>query len=171
MTHVQLKGWRINPQAVAPVQATAHSACWDLAACLTDTDHVQVLNSWNEAHTRVVKDSCITLFGGERALIPTGWVFDIPVSHSMRLHARSGLAWKQGICLANSEGVIDADYVKETFVAVWNTTDQSHTIRHGDRISQMEIVPMCEFQFDVTDQRPEPKSDRVGGFGSTGVHS
>ncbi len=168
---IKLSGYRCNPHAVVPVQATAHSACWDVSACLSESDHVQVLNSWNESHTRVVQNGQITLFGGERALIPTGWIFDIPVNHSMRLHPRSGMAWKYGICLVNAEGIIDADYVKETFVALWNTTDKAHVLSHGDRVAQMEIVPMSDFTFDVIPLTPEPKSDRVGGFGSTGIQS
>jgi dUTP pyrophosphatase len=89
----------------------------------------------------------------------------------MRLHPRSGLAWKQGISLANAEGVIDADYIQETFVCVLNMTDVSHVIKHGDRIAQLELVPVWDLRFEEVDVAPSQKTDRQGGFGSTGVHT
>lgn len=168
---ILLQGTRTNAQAVLPKRATAQAACWDLSACLVDGDRIQVYNSWNEYATRIVNQQQVTLFGGERALIPTGWIFDIPESHSMRLHPRSGLAWKQGISLANAEGVIDSDYTQETFVLLCNTTEVQHVISHGDRISQMELVPVCEFAFNEQAEAPHVKTDRQGGFGSTGISS
>jgi len=166
---ILLQGTRTNAQAVTPKQATTQAACWDLSACLTDGDRVQVYSAWNEYTTRVVSQQQFTLFGGERALVPTGWIFDIPEGYSMRLHPRSGLAWKQGITLANAEGVIDSDYTQETFVLLYNSTETQHVINHGDRISQLEIVSVCEFAFNEQAQAPDVKTDRQGGFGSTGI--
>lgn len=166
-----LKGFKTKPQAVPVKRATTGSACWDLTACLTNTDKIQVIDSWNETRARVVQEGQFTLFGGERALMPTGWIFDIPDNHSIRIHPRSGMSWKQGICLANAEAVIDADYTQETFVLLWNTTEMQQVINHGDRIAQMELVPVYELQFEETTTPPQPKTDRQGGFGSTGVSS
>lgn len=160
-----------HASAVMPKRATAQSACWDVSACLMDGDRIQVYNAWNEYSTRIVSDQQFTLFGGERALIPTGWIFDIPVGCSMRLHPRSGLAWKQGISLANAEGVIDSDYTQETFVLLCNQTDKQNVISHGDRIAQFELVRDLEFSVTVLDQPPQQKTLRDGGFGSTGVQS
>ena len=168
---ILLQGVRTQPQAKPPRRATTESACWDVYACLVAGMKVQVNNEWNEHATRTVTDSQITLFGGERALIPTGWIFDIPLGHSVRLHPRSGLAWKQGVSLANSQGVIDSDYVEETFVCLYNMTEVQHVIHHGDRLAQMEITPVCDFVFREHDQTPAVKTDRQGGFGSTGIHT
>jgi dUTP pyrophosphatase len=168
---ILLQGVKTQPQAVEIRRATAQSACWDVSACLVDGEKVQVQNTWNEYATRIVSNSQITLFGGERALVPTGWIFDIPTGFSMRLHPRSGSAWKQGISLANAEGVIDADYVQETFVLLINHTDVQHVISHGDRIAQLEITPVCDFVFNEQSQAPAVKTDRQGGFGSTGIQA
>lgn len=164
-----LKAWRLWPQAEAPLQATEQSACWDLRACLVDDQKVEFINEWNERSSRVVTNQSITLFGHERMLMPTGWVFDIPMGYSMRVHARSGMAWKQGICLANSQGVIDSDYVEQTYVMLHNTTEVSWVINHGDRIAQLELLKTNAFDLQVTSERPTIKSSRLGGFGHTGV--
>ena len=168
---ILLQGTRTNSQAVAPKRATAQAACWDVSACLMDGDRIQVYNAWNEYSPRVVTQQQFTLFGGERALVPTGWIWDIPAGYSMRLHPRSGLAWKQGITLANAEGVIDSDYIQETYVLLCNPTEAQHVISHGDRIAQMELMSVCEFVFTEQAEAPDVKTDRQGGFGSTGVSS
>lgn len=166
-----LQIWLTNTEASMPQRATTHAACWDVSACLTNGQSVSVTNSWNEKRTRTVEDHKITLFPGERALIPTGMVFDIPTSHSMRIHPRSGLAWKNAITLANCEAVIDSDYVDETFVMLCNTADVSFVVSHRDRIAQIELTPVVEFAVQTTTNKPTTSSNRKGGFGSTGVES
>lgn len=168
---IKLKGYRTHPEAVTIHRATQGSACWDVSACLISDQKVNVITSWNEKHVRNIQDGQLTLFAGERALVPTGWIFDIPESYSMRLHPRSGLAWKQGVSLVNAEGVIDYDYTQETFVCVINHTDVSHVITHGDRIAQLELMPVWDLEFEETHEVPGQKTDRQGGFGSTGVQS
>jgi len=55
--------------------------------------------------------------------VPTGLIFDIPLGFSLRIHPRSGLSYRRGISLSNCEGVIDSDYVEQTFVSVINNSD------------------------------------------------
>jgi dUTP pyrophosphatase len=166
-----LRARRSHANAVPPKRATQQAACWDVSACLQEDVKVQVMSAWNELHVRQTQEQQITLFGGERALIPTGWTFDIPSGYSLRIHPRSGLAWKQGISLANAEGVIDSDYIQQTFVLLWNTTEAPCVIRHGDRIAQLELVPVLEFQFEESESEILTKTDRQGGFGSTGLQA
>jgi len=108
-----------------------------------------------------------------RALIPTGMVFNMGVEFSARLHPRSGMAWKNGITLINAEGVIDSDYDKEVFVPLYNTTNMPYTIKHGDRIAQVEFIQPYRRVSYITYTNATPKKDRAsnrkGGFGSTGV--
>jgi dUTP pyrophosphatase len=89
---------------------------------------------------------------------------------SLRIHPRSGLAWKTGITLLNCEGVVDADYVDPTFVMLYNISDVQFKITDGDRIAQAEIITASpRMNFDVISEKPVIKTDRKGGFGSTGV--
>jgi dUTP pyrophosphatase len=160
-----------NEHARMPVRSTTESACWDLHACITDTTRISVINLYNENHHRLCEKGQLTLYPGERALVPTGCIFDIPTGHSVRLHPRSGLAFKNGITLINSQGIVDSDYVQETFVALINHSGVPFVISHGDRIAQMEVCAVPSTTIALTHQAPQTKTNRVGGFGSTGIES
>jgi len=105
----------------------------------------------------------------ERMLIPTGLIADIPIGFSVRLHSRSGLAFKQGVYLTNCEGVIDSDYVDPIFAMVTSISNVPVKIYNGDRICQGELVRCEKYTLDESDEAPSQKTDREGGFGSTGV--
>ena len=113
--------------------------------------------------------SFIQLNNMERMLIPTGLIADIPKGYSVRLHSRSGLAFKQGVYLANCEGIIDSDYVDPIFTMVTSISNVPTRIYHGDRICQGELVKCEQFTLDETDEAPSQKTNRDGGFGSTGT--
>jgi len=71
------------------------------------------------------------------------------------------------IILANTVGLLDADYQGESFAKLWNLSDEQVTINPGDRIVQLvpTLVVMDEFEevdsFDTITERGE------GGDGST----
>jgi dUTP pyrophosphatase len=102
-------------------------------------------------------------------MVPTGLILDIPEGHSVRVHARSGLSLKQGLVLANAEGVIDSDYVEELMVLIWNISDNAINIHTGDRIAQAELIKDETYSIVETAARPGVKTSRVGGMGSTGI--
>ena len=104
----------------------------------------------------------------ERVMVPTGLILDIPEGYSVRLHSRSGLAWKDGIYLTNCEGVIDSDYVEPVFVMLTSISQSPKHIKHGDRICQAELVEKIYHEFEEINEPPSQKTDRYGGFGSTG---
>ena len=131
-------------------QATKGSACFDISA-------------------HVPYEGLIPIPPGERILIPTGIVFDIPEGHSVRLHPRSGMAFKKGLTLVNAEGIIDSDYVEEVFVALHNVSGKEQIVSHGERIAQAEMVRSLVYKIFQADERPERKTSRSGGFGSTGT--
>ena len=95
---------------------------------------------------------------------------DIPRGFSARIHTRSGMAAKKGIGLSVSQGIIDSDYVEEVFVPMVNNTNKMFYIHPGDRIAQLELVREIVTEIYETEKRPEQKTDRNGGFGSTGVN-
>jgi len=88
----------------------------------------------------------------------------------VRIHARSGLALKQGLVMANSQGIIDWDYVEETHIMVMNVSSENLYIHNGERIAQGELVLVHPYSIEPTEVRPNQKTSRNGGFGSTGVH-
>ena len=171
-----LKFYKLNEQAQLPAFATKQSACFDLYANLVVNETVKYYNSLTtkELPRRVSFDinsnrNFIQVNNMERMLIPTGLIADIPVGFSIRLHSRSGLAFKQGVYLANCEGIIDSDYVDPIFAMVTNISNVPTRIYDGDRICQEELVRCEKYTLNESDEAPTQKTDREGGFGSTGV--
>ena len=171
-----LKFYKLNEQAQLPVFSTEQSACFDLFANLITNETVMYYNSLTtkELPRRVSFDinssrPFLQLNNMERMLIPTGLIANIPKGFSVRLHSRSGLAFKQGVYLANCEGIIDSDYVDPIYAMVTSISNVPVRIYNGDRICQGELVRCEKYTLDETDEAPSQKTDREGGFGSTGV--
>lgn len=165
-----IKVYKSNTEATIPQYATESSSCFDLHACLVPhtTIKCRLWNNDDEA-LYVSETGRLILPSMTRALIPTGLIFDIPRNHSLRLHPRSGLSFKSGITLVNGEGVIDEDYIEPVFVAVLNVSNMVFVISHGDRICQAELVCDSRYSIAETTTRPQAKTSRKGGFGSTGI--
>ena len=110
--------------------------------------------------------STIVLKPGERKLIHTGLYFNIPEGLEVQLRARSGLAFKYGICLSNGIATIDSDYTGEIGVLLTNLGENDFIINSGDRIAQAVVASYVRA---VVHQCDKLKStDRgSGGFGHT----
>tara|TARA_R110000868_G_scaffold142405_1_gene359741 strand:+ start:733 stop:1107 length:375 start_codon:yes stop_codon:yes gene_type:complete len=105
-----------------------------------------------------------------RVLIPTGLIFDIPEGHSIRIYPRSGLSFKMGLVTQNCEGIVDSDYVEECFLLLKNDSLSRVTITHGMRVAQAELVRNHDYVIMESLERPQKRTSRNGGFGSTGVN-
>lgn len=104
----------------------------------------------------------------ERALVPTGLIFEIPDGYEGQIRPRSGLAFKHGITCLNTPGTIDADYRGEVSVLLVNLGNETFTVSRGMRIAQMVIAPVTRAELEERDLAS--MTDRgAGGFGSTGV--
>ena len=166
----------MNENSQIPDFSTKQSSCFDLNANLIDGEDIQYYQAiaTKQLPRRVAFDinsnnTFIQLNNMERMLIPTGLIADIPPGFSIRLHSRSGLAFKQGVYLTNCEGVIDSDYVDPIFAMVTNISNVPVKTYNGDRICQGELVRGEKYTLDESDEAPTQKTDREGGFGSTGV--
>ncbi len=166
---------KLSEDVQVPQKATTSSACYDLKASLRSltVKDVSPENVKGEAlRINVNGDNQVVLRAGYRMLVPVGIKFVIPHGYSVRLHPRSGNAWKTGITLANCEGVIDSDYPNETFALLFNTSDADYTIKDGDKVCQFELVKDIELEFfesSEDDLKTHIKDcDRTGGLGSTG---
>ena len=113
-------------------------------------------------------DGPVTIAPGQTVLIHTGLAFAIPRGYVGLVHARSGLATKQGLAPANKVGVIDADYRGELMVALHNHGQESRVVNSGDRIAQMVITPYLTARFETVEELDDTARG-VRGFGSTGV--
>ena len=115
-----------------------------------------------------LRDAGIEISPGGRALVPTGLRLEIPMGYEVQVRARSGLALKHGITLANAIGTIDSDYRGDLSVILWNGGADVFRVPHGMRIAQMIVAPVVQATFAIVDALDE--TDRgTGGFGSTGA--
>ena len=141
-----LKLMRVREGAIIPKQATAGSAGYDLCACI---------------------DAPQTIEPGERCVFPSGLAAEIPAGTAGFVFTRSGLGIKKGIHVTNGVGVIDSDYRGECFVALHNDSSEERTVRHGDRVAQLVLLPFLPMEFEEVDELPATVRGE-GGFGSTG---
>jgi dUTP pyrophosphatase len=146
---VRILDARLGSEFPLPTYATAGSAGLDLRACLTEP---------------------LVLAPGRAELIPTGIAIhlDDPTLAAVIL-PRSGLGHKHGIVLGNLVGLIDSDYQGQLMVSCWNRGAVPFTVRPGERIAQLVVVPVVQVELDVV--ADFAASDRgAGGFGHSGQH-
>ena len=110
----------------------------------------------------------ITLKFGERGLVPTGLVLQVPQGYEMQVRPRSGLAIKHGVTVLNAPGTIDWDYRGEIKVILVNLGQDAFVVERGMRIAQLVIAPVTQGAFEqgVIDDETQRGA---GGFGSTGT--
>ena len=107
--------------------------------------------------------------GGGRALVPTGLSIAIPDGFAGFVHPRSGLAYKHGVTVLNTPGLIDSGYRGELKVLLINTDPETdfHVVR-GERIAQLVIQAYEQVNFVEVDDLADSERG-LGGFGSTGT--
>jgi dUTP pyrophosphatase len=144
---VRILDARLGGEFPLPAYATAGSAGLDLRACLA---------------------APLTLLPGRAELIPTGLAIHItdPALAAVIL-PRSGLGHKHGIVLGNLVGLIDSDYQGQLMVSCWNRSGESFTVRPGERIAQLVIVPVVQVELEVVADF-EHSTRGAGGFGHSG---
>ena len=100
-------------------------------------------------------------------LVSTGMKAYMPKGMYLKLLVRSSTPLKHWIILANSEGVIDADYADnpdnegEIFMQLVNLSPYAIQLRRGDKIGQGIF---CHYE---TTEDDAATGERLGGFGST----
>ena len=140
---------KLSPTAQSPIQGSEQAAGWDLYA---DLEH----------------QARITLAPGEYRKISTGIAVALPEGTFGALYPRSGMATKRGLTLANTVGIIDADYRGCVIAVIKNTSDTVQYIDHGERIAQLIITPYCPAILNEVESIGTTARGN-GGFGSTGV--
>lgn len=135
-----------NQDLDLPKQMTAGSAGADLRAAITEPVILKPL---------------------ERALIPSGLIFDIPKGYEVQVRPRSGLAAKHGITVLNTPGTVDADYRGEIGIILVNLSSEEFTIERGERVAQAIVAPVCHVAYTETHEVSETERG-AGGFGHTG---
>ena len=113
-------------------------------------------------------DTPMTIQPGERALVPTGLILELPRGSEAQVRPRSGLAFKHGLTVLNSPGTIDSDYRGEVKVLLVNLGQEPFVIRRGERIAQIVVATLTRIR--LAEQTSARRTRRgSGGFGSTGT--
>ena len=112
----------------------------------------------------------LVLAPGKAELIPTGIAIhlDDPALAAVIL-PRSGLGHKHGVVLGNLVGLIDSDYQGQLMVSCWNRAAEPFTIRPGERIAQLVVVPVVQVELEVVADFAA-SARGAGGFGHSGQH-
>ena len=105
---------------------------------------------------------------GETYAYSTNIAVEIPVGYDIKVHSRSGLAYKNGVFVLNSPGVIDCDYRNEIKVILHNTGKNSFNVCVGDRIAQIILYKTEKMRLYQTTVLSETLRN-MNGLGSTGV--
>lgn len=104
---------------------------------------------------------------GATEVIGTGWAIELPEGSAGLVLSRSGLAAKHGVFVLNAPGLIDSDYRGEIKVILCNGGEKDYVVMEGDRIAQLMVVGLPEFEVAITDELAETERGE-GGLGSTG---
>lgn len=108
-----------------------------------------------------------TLYPNKLCIVPTGVKAYMEDDEVLYLHIRSSVAFKRGVRMLNSIGVIDADFVDnpdnegEISLGLLSHNDDIVHIQKGERIAQGVF-----HKFLITDD-DDAEGKRVGGIGST----
>lgn len=173
MQNVNVKVKNLSKSLPLPAYQTAQSAGMDVMACFDCIDnegHAYVKGydwfSRESVDYPVEVDSFVEINPGERVMISTGLQVELPEEYEIQVRPRSGLALKHGITVLNTPGTIDADYRGIIGIILINHSNESFTIKHGDRIAQIVIKEVPRINWVPTDDLSKTQRGE-GGFGST----
>ncbi len=117
---------------------------------------------------RAMIDADVVIKAGESMFVKTGMAIYLKdPRYAAMVLPRSGLGVKHGIVLGNLVGLIDADYQGELMVCLWNRSQEDFTLKVGERMAQMIIVPVIQATFNQVESF-EATERGEGGFGHTG---
>ena len=117
---------------------------------------------------RAMIDADVVINAGESMFVKTGMAIYLKdPRYAAMVLPRSGLGVKHGIVLGNLVGLIDADYQGELMVCLWNRSQEDFTLKVGERMAQMIIVPVIQATFNQVESF-EATERGEGGFGHTG---
>ena len=142
MTNLKMKVKKLHPLARLPVRANPAAAGLDVFAAMAD--------------------SVMSIPAKTSAIVPLGISWELnDESYFVDIRPRSGLASKG---ISAHLGTIDFDYRKEVGVIIHNLSNETLSIKCGDKIAQLVI----QKRIPVDIEWGEIEETERGGFGSTG---
>ena len=154
---MNLKFYKIRPEAKLPVRAHKTDAGMDLFYCPNGDRGACLDNNgeyWLSARTSNV--------------ISTGLKTEIPEGYMLEIKNKSGIASKRGLVVGAC--VVDRGYTGEIFVNLHNPSDRTQTLHAGDKIAQAVFVKIeTSVKLVESDSIYDDETSRgEGALGSTG---
>jgi dUTP pyrophosphatase len=144
----------LSPHARKPERAYEKAVGYDLYACI-------VTESGNPSLAHILPWT-------SRA-IPTGLILVAPDNAFLAICSRSGMALhKPPVIVGNAPGIVDPDYRGEIKVILFNGGRDLYTVRHGERIAQVVVLPLLTPELDAAGLQDDQTERGNKGFGSTG---
>ena len=107
----------------------------------------------------------ISVYHGALVTFCIGWAVEIPLGYVGVIKVRSSVG--QARWVLASSGVIDPTYRGEIKVPLLYLGTDPYTVKHGQRMAQMLVVPRPTVE-DIEVEELSPSKRGTGGFGSTG---
>ena len=105
---------------------------------------------------------------GGRALVATGIAIALPEGYAGLVQPRSGLAFKHGVTVLNTPGLIDSGYRGELKVCLINhDPTEPFGVARGERIAQLVVQAVEHVTFVEVDTLDDSERNDKG-FGSSG---
>ena len=143
---LKIKFKKLSEHAKLPTKGSLDAACFDVYA------------------------ASIKIERPNKMIVGLGFATEIPSGYKGIVIPRSGLS-KMNWVLANSIGIIDADYRGEWMVIFRCLGDMIHhplPFGVGDRCAQIYFEKVLDAEFVETEELSSTERD-AGGFGSTGT--
>lgn len=115
----------------------------------------------NDAGADVHANDTHIIFPHSTKKIPLGFGLELPDGYAAYIFPRSGMSAMGIVCELPP---IDSGYRGEVHAIVSNLTDMPYTVREGDRVGQLVVMPVVIADF-ITHNI---KERRDGAFASTG---
>lgn len=148
METLKLKIKRLEKEAKLPTSGNERAACFDIYA--------------------YIKEGVLNISPFETVYVKTGFATQIPEGYWAPIYARSGIATKRGLRLAQGTAVIDEDYRGEWLIPIHNDTEKMQSIENGERICQFNLQKKYLTEIEEVEELDETERG-TGGFGSTGI--
>jgi len=106
-----------------------------------------------------------------RALVSTGLKVSFDEGYEIQVRPKSGLAINYGITCLNTPGTVDQGYTGEIKVILFNTSNETFTVKKGMKIAQAVLCPVMNGKFVNLElvEKVDNKDRGNNGFGSTGI--
>ena len=121
-----LKVSRVRPTAQLPSRSNPSDAGADVFYCSTSDK--------NE----------VVVWSGDSRILPTGLKVEVPHGYMLEVKNRSGMAAKKSLVVGAC--VIDSGYSGEIFVNLHNIGKGSQTVKNGDKIAQLVLIPVVQWR-------------------------